>query len=467
MNSRRHLLTWAVAIGSIGLTLRLAYVFQLSAHPYGRFPWVDENAYWTWALTIRDGQWLPKRPFYQDPLFAYFLAGVMAVVGTGFQALRIALACIGSLTPVAVFWAGRVGLGRTEAIVAGLTAAFYRPLVFNDGLLEKEGTGGAGRCAGVGTDGAGGRARASGRLAWPGGVHLGAARPAPRDALLIGPLGIVWSLWSLGPPLERAVRRALAFALGFGLALAPAVAINTGVANPPELLLTTWQAGANFYIGNGPEADGQYTKLPFVIDNPLYEADNFLAEAQRRAGRHLSPGQVSRFWFAQGLRRWETAPIASLRLLAWKLALVCSDFEIFDNQSAELVRAVAAPALSWSFLSLGWVLPLAALGLARPAPDRTPFWWFLVLSTLGGLISTALFFVVGRYRIPWVPGLVLLAAAGVVDTSRRLAARRWKEARLADRPARGPGGRAGLGPDGRNADARALGVVLHEDVHRL
>ena len=109
------------------------------------------------------------------------------------------------------------------------------------------------------------------------------------------------------------------------------------------MLLTTWQAGANFYIGNGPEADGQYTKLPFVIDNPLYEADNFLAEAQRRAGRHLSPGQVSRFWFVQGLRRWETAPVASLRLLAWKVALVCSDFEIFDNQSEELVRAVVAP----------------------------------------------------------------------------------------------------------------------------
>ena len=53
-----------------------------------------------------------------------------------------------------------------------------------------------------------------------------------------------------------------------------------------------------------------------------------------------------------------------------------------------------------------------------------------MLSTLGGLISTALFFVVGRYRIPWVPGLALLAAAGVVDTSRRLTARRWQELAL-------------------------------------
>src|SRR5262245_30616987 len=107
---------WAGVIGGLGLALRLAYAWQLSEHPYGHFPWVDENAYWRWAIAIRSGQWLPAQPFYQDPLFAYLLAALMAVVGTGFPALRIALAATGSATPVLVFWAGRVGLGRTEAI---------------------------------------------------------------------------------------------------------------------------------------------------------------------------------------------------------------------------------------------------------------------------------------------------------------------------------------------------------------
>jgi hypothetical protein len=420
-------LVWALAIGLLGLALRVAYVRQFSAHPYGRFPWVDENAYWTWAVAIRGGAWLPKRPFYQDPLFAYLLAGLISVVGTSFQALRLALAILGSLTPAAVFVAGRIGLGRVEAIIAGLIAAVYRPLVFNDGLLEKEGTGALVAAVALGLTARG--AEPGRRVGWLAcaGFAWGLLALLRANALLIGPLGIVWSIGLLGVPLWRGIRGAAGFALGFALALAPAIVINACVADPPELLLTTWQAGANFYIGNGPEADGQYTKLSFVIDNPLYEADTFLAEAQRRAGRHLSPGEVSRFWFAEGLRRWQTAPIASVRLLAWKLALVCSNFEIFDNQSEELVGAVVAPALSWSFLSMGWVLPLAVLGLARARPERTPFWWFLALATLGGLISTALFFVVGRYRIPWMPGLALLAAAGVLDTGRRVAARRWKE----------------------------------------
>jgi hypothetical protein len=64
------------------------------------------------------------------------------------------------------------------------------------------------------------------------------------------------------------------------------------------------------------------------------------------------------------------------------------------------------------------------LGVSRSS--RTPFWGFLVLATVAGLMSTALFFVVGRYRIPWLPGMSLLAAAGVVDTARRLAAQQWR-----------------------------------------
>jgi hypothetical protein len=338
----------------------------------------------------------------------------------------VALACLGSLTPVAVFWAGSKGVGRTEGIVAGLMTALYRPLVFNDGLLEKEGVGALVAALALGFTAKGVAPERGPRWLVAAGFAWGLLALLRANALLIGPLGVVWCVWFFGPALAHRLRSVLRFAVGFALAVAPAIVVNALVSDPPELLLTTWQAGANFYIGNGPEAEGNYTKLPFVIDNPLYEAGSFLAEAERRAGGRLTPGQVSAFWLAEGLKQWRTAPLASLRLLGWKLALVCSDFEIFDNQSEELVRAVIAPALGWAVLSFGWIFPWAVLGLARPAAERTPFWWFLVLSTFGGLISTALFFVVGRYRVPWVPGLALLAAAGLVAAVRLLVARRWK-----------------------------------------
>src|SRR5262249_35602570 len=126
-------------IGLLGLGVRLACARPFSHHSIGAMPWVDEGAYWTRAQEIRAGRWLPDRPFYQDPLFPYILAALSAMVGPAGDRLRVALACLGALTPLLIAWAAHRGLGRSEAVVAGLAAAFYGPLVFSDGLIEKEG----------------------------------------------------------------------------------------------------------------------------------------------------------------------------------------------------------------------------------------------------------------------------------------------------------------------------------------
>ncbi len=417
----------AAAIGVLGLGLRLACVLDFAGHPLGRLPWVDEGAYWTRAQEILAGAWLPARPFYQDPLYPYGLAGLIRVVGPEVARLRIALACLGALTPVVIYVAGRRGLGRAEGVVAGLLAAACGPLIFTDGLLEKEGTAAlaASTALGltawaVGPSARAWRASASG-FAW-GVVALLRA-----NALVLAPLGALW--WAYGGVVEdrrRRGSRALLYALGFAAAIAPSTAINAAVSRPTEWILTTWQGGANFYIGNGPEATGTYAAPPFVEANPAREADDFAAEAARRAGRPLGAAEVSRFWLAEGLRRWRDAPVASIRLLTYKFGLLAHDFEIPDNQDMEVVRLVAAPRLAWGFVGFGALLPLAALGLG--CAGRSPFRRFLALSTVAGLATTALFFVVGRYRVPWLPGLALLGAAGVVDLARRVAGGRWRSA---------------------------------------
>ena len=74
-------IAWLLAIGILGLGLRLIYVTQYTAHPLGRVLYVDEVVYWERAQAILGGSWLPDRPFYQDPLIHYLLAGLMSVVG--------------------------------------------------------------------------------------------------------------------------------------------------------------------------------------------------------------------------------------------------------------------------------------------------------------------------------------------------------------------------------------------------
>ena len=120
----------------------------------------------------------------------------------------------------------------------------------------------------------------------------------------------------------------------------------------------------------------------------------------------------------------ERGPGASLRLFARKLAFVFNNSEIPDSSDAVFVRLAAAPSLAWGWIRFGMLLPLGALCLG--SERRSPFMTFVVLVVLIGLLSTAAFFVVGRYRVPWAPALILLAAGGITDLARLIRERRWR-----------------------------------------
>jgi hypothetical protein len=407
--------------------VRLAFAWQYTRHPLGQYPWVDEASYWTWAQAILRGEWWPIRPFYQDPLYPYWLACLMGVLGTEPSSLRIASAGMGALTPAVVAWAGRAGLGRAEGLLAGWATALYAPLIFADGSLEKEGLAAFWTALALGLT-AHLLRRERPWLGGAAGAAWGVVGLLRSNALLVPALGVCW-LVPGGAGTERPERGGgwtlvALFLAGCGLVVIPVVAVNTAVSRPRELLGTTWQAGPNFYIGNGPEATGTYTAPPFVRANPAYEAADYAVEAMRRCGRALSPGQVSGYWLGEGLKQWRREPLRSVRLLGWKFALLTHRFEIPDSQDLEFVRIVAAPSLRWGIVDFGLLFPLAVVGLAWV--PRTRFWWFLTSATGVGLAATAVFFVVGRYRVPWVPGLALLAAVGAIDLARCWRIGHWR-----------------------------------------
>jgi 4-amino-4-deoxy-L-arabinose transferase-like glycosyltransferase len=421
--SHRQDFFWMLAIGLLGLALRLLYATQYASHPLGQLLWVDEIVYWERGVDILQGHWMPDRPFFQDPLIHFLLAGLMTLVGQEVSTLRIALAVIGSLTPMFTYAAGRRGLGRPEAILAGFALAFYGPLVFTDAELEKEGPGAlfvALAFLAVAVASAPQRKPAVAGLA---GLLWGLVSLLRANALLVAPIGFLWWLIAPEQPGNRRRLGACCFLAGFALAIAPVTIVNAVVSRPHEFILTTWQGGAMFYTGNGPEASG-VGEPPFIRHDPHVEADDFAAEAERRAGRRLSPGEVSSFWMREGLRQWREAPLASLRFLGFKLGLLLNNVEVPDSQSPDWVRLAAAPGLSLAFLGFGCLIPFAAVGLTRR--DRTPFWWFLSAVTVPGLVSIACFYVVGRYRVPWSPGVALLAAAGLVELWRAFRAHEWR-----------------------------------------
>ncbi len=424
MAARWDLIGFA-AIAVVAVSIRVLFAWQYTSHPLGQYPWVDEASYWTWARTIVAGQWMPVAPFYQDPLYPYSLACLMIPSGTSVSTLRLVSAGLGGLSPVLVAVVGRSALGRTEGFTAGGLMALYGPLIFVDGSLEKEGMATLCVASAIGATAlwSFGPARWVGLLAAGSGFAWGVVALLRSNALLIVPLAVGWWIASTrgASLLGRRAVPIVCFLAGFAVAVAPAVVVNYQVSKPHEFLGTTWQVGPNFYIGNNPKATGRYASPPFVRANPAFEAADFATEASRRAGHRLSLGQINRYWLFQGINYWWETPGEAARLLVEKMLMVTNDREIPDNQDPVFVALVTAPALRGGIVGFGCLLPFAALSLGKTNP--TPFLRFVQLATALGLISTAGFFVVGRYRVPWTPGLALLASVGLGDLIRRVRAR--------------------------------------------
>jgi hypothetical protein len=223
--------------------------------------------------------------------------------------------------------------------------------------------------------------------------------------------------------LALARRRGTAlFAAGLACALVPVAWRNHRVSG--AWVLTTTQAGQNFYTGNNElNPWGAYGAVPFVRGNPHFEEDDFRAEAERRSGWSLAPREVSRFWFAEGFRHVRAHPAFALRATVRKLALFWNDFEISDNQDQYLLERVSW-VLRLPLLGFGWLPPLALIGAL--AARRTRAVRILVAFVAVYCASVVAFFVFSRYRIQIVPALLPLAALGVCDLGACVRAGAWR-----------------------------------------
>jgi hypothetical protein len=131
---------------------------------------------------------------------------------------------------------------------------------------------------------------------------------------------------------------------------------------------------------------------------------------------------VSDYWYGRAVDWISSSPAAAARHQLYKLRRFWSATETGNNQA---VWPFAR--LSWIVRVLGWlsfpvVTSLAAGGLVL-ARDR----WLVALPLLGflllSMLTTVAFFCNARYRLPVVPVLLLLAAAGIDRAWRLIAAR--------------------------------------------
>lgn len=415
-----------VALGllAVAVVLRLAHLLTAQDAPFFSILYIDPLMYDEWGLRIASGQLLGERPFFLDPLYPYFLGLIYAIFGHHYVAVVAVQSLLGALVSPLVFFSTRRWFDLPTATAAGAIAAVYVPAIYFGGLIMKPALALFLVAVWLWLFSRGLRET----RAWPewlvAGVVFGLACLTRGNLLLVTPVLALWLLLrdARGPGKKRLVPERRRFvetgAWLAGLALVLALPAAHNVAVGAEFILTTANAGANFYIGNNPSnVTGEYQQLPFIRGNPKYEQQDFAREAQRRAGRTLGDRELSRFWFGESWRWVREEPRAWVSLLWSKLRAFWGAFEIPDSLDYYLYREFA-PVLRLPVPGFGLLAPLALLGAALAL--RRPGWPRLLLLLVGAYcLSIVTFFVFSRFRMVAAFALYVLAAHAGVELVRR------------------------------------------------
>lgn len=425
---------WCAGLFVLAWALRLAHLLTVRNSEIFSRLMLDSQHYDAWGRQIAGGAWIGSGAFFQDPLYAYAL-GVLHAVGWASPAVIAAIqGLLGALVAPLVYVAARLAFDRTAARSAGLLAATLVPSIYYEGLVLKTSLSvflvavALALLARAAT-------RATDLPAWFGaGLTLGLAAMT-RGNLLIALPAVALAACFGGTDLpagrvSRAPWRAALVLIVGGLAPVALTALHNGAASG-EFILTTANAGQNFYIGNNAaNRDGDYARLSFVDPDPQNEQIDFQREAERRVGRQLSAREVSSVWWREALSWIRANPGEWMRLCWRKLRALTGAHEIPDSYDFDHYRQ-SAPVLRWPFLpGFGLLTPLGLLG-GLLALRRRGFSRLALAFMTSYVLSVVAFFVLARFRLELVPPLCIFAGLALSELVGRLRAARRPEARRA------------------------------------
>jgi len=401
----RHL----VLVVVIAFVVRLVYLFEAAQLPIFDRPSADAALYLDHARRLVAAGFRDPEVFFKPPLYPHFLALVSSFAGESFFLLRFPGLLIGTATcGLAWFLAHRI-FGARVALVAGLMLALHRTAVYFDGELLEIGLVTAVQTAALALT-----------------LHA-ATRPDRRASLVAGialGLGIVarptFALFTIAAIVWLGRGRRLATALGVVLALLP-VTLHNAVRGP-DFVLVSSNGGLNFYLGNNPQANGRNAMAPELPANPAAAARGARTLAEGAAGHALRPSQVSNYWLRRGLAFIAGQPVHAARLLVRKMFFAWTGAELGDNED---LSGLGRYLRFWRWLPIGaWlVMPLGLVGLIAARGRTVGLARGFVLLQIASVLP---FFVVARFRMPWIPVLTLFAAWTVVTLyERRRHALKW------------------------------------------
>lgn len=257
---------------------------------------------------------------------------------------------------------------------------------------------------------------------WAGiGLLSGLAATMVATALLLLPLTLVAAWRNLRKPVLVAAALAAMLA-GVAVGTSPCWYHNWVEMKDPVLF--SGHTGLNFWIGNNPGANG-YPKIPpglRATQAGMLKDSILTPEAE--AGHELKRAEISRYWSSKAHAYIRENPGAWLRLLALKVRNFWNNTQ-YDDLSLITPLTENGVLLPGPRFGTVMVAGLAGLALAWRRFPRARWTAGAVLLLMAGLLPM---FITERYRLPAVPGFLILGGGGLVAVYEALAALDWRHA---------------------------------------
>ncbi|MBN1423341.1 tetratricopeptide repeat protein [Candidatus Fermentibacteria bacterium] len=405
----------------LALGIRLIYIHQLSANPFFEYPIVDSATYDGMAQRIARGEAPCDEPFFQPPLYPYFLGLLYWLLGRDFFAVRFAQMLMGVVNCGLTYTLARRVFGRRIAIWSGIAAALYGTGLFFEGellapvlivflnlLLAQAILGVLDRPSPV-------RAAVCGLLLGLSAIAMTVILPF---ALVIGIYG--WTRLRTVVPRRSLMSLGAAFILGIVMPIMPVTGYNFAHGDP---VLISTNGGVNFYIGTGKDYDEKVAIRPGF-------AWQAMGQEPMKAG-YRTPSQQSAYFTKKALGIIADDPTGYAGLLVKKLYLYAHGNEVLRNQEIYPFRHY-----SWLLALLLWksgiafpygtVFPLAMVGMALAIRQRVSSAIPMVLFMLSHIGALLLFFIAARYRGNILPFLLIFGAHGIATLAEMVKVRKWR-----------------------------------------
>ena len=404
-------------IFGLALVVRLLWLAEWHDTPFFRVPIGDGLRYHQWAREIAGGEWLGREVFFQAPLYPYFLGLLYSLFGDGMWVARLAQVTLGSVACLLLWRFAHRAFSPAVGLLCGVGLALYPPAIFNDGVLQKTSLTNV-LLAGVLFLSSLLVRNPETRWRTPVAVLLGIALAflalAQEHLLLMTPLIAAFLALRQREPVRSRVATLAALALGLALVFVPIGLRNQHIGG--TFLITTSQFGANFYLGNNPQADGHYHAFREGRGDAEFERIDAAELAIQARGRQLTASEVSQYWLERSLSFIRAQPFEWLDLTARKLHLVWHERELPDTDS---IDAYAEQSSILTFLDRVWnfgiLAPLALAGVVlRRRRWREDAW--LLTAIVAVTFGVAVFIIYARYRYPLVPLLMPFAAYAIVES---------------------------------------------------